>query len=61
MSYIPSDREVRAQIYGVLVAKLQMACIVDGDEIDVERYHTMQLQIARKLEKQFVESVVNRS
>ncbi len=55
-----SDREVKAQIYGVLVSKLRMACIVDGDEIDIDRYHDIQMKIADKLERQFVESVVNR-
>lgn len=56
-----NDREVKAQIYGVLVSKLRMACIVDGDEIDIERYHAMQEEIADKLERQFIDSVVQRS
>lgn len=48
-----TDREVRSQIYGVLAAKLRMACIVDGDDVDVERYHAMQMQIAGQIERRY--------
>lgn len=49
----PSDKEVRSQIYGVLVAHLRKHCLVDGDEIDVERYHTMQLRMADQFERKY--------
>lgn len=49
----PSNKEVRSQIYGVLVAHLRKHCLVDGDEIDVDRYYTMQIKIADRFEKQY--------
>lgn len=48
-----TDKEVRSQIYGVLASKLRMACVVDGDDIDVDRYHTIQMQIAAELERRY--------
>jgi hypothetical protein len=37
----------------VLVAHLRKHCLVDGDEIDVDRYHTMQMKIADRFEKRY--------
>lgn len=54
-----TDRQVRAQIYGVVVSHLQKHCLVDGDDIDTDRYHAMQLKIADQLKKRFCKDADN--
>jgi hypothetical protein len=49
-----TDRQVRAQIVGVLVSKLRMACVVDGDEIDDDRYFVIQQALADTLENKYI-------
>lgn len=48
-----TDRQVRAQIYGVLVSHLRKHCLVDGDDVDIDRYHTLQVKIADQFEKRY--------